>query len=178
MPKAVFLDRDGTVIVDKGYLDSEEGVELLQGAAQALKRLAEAGFLLVLVTNQSGIGRGYFSKDIVDKQHQRLNQLLAPCNVKFDAIEVCPHAPQDKCECRKPNPALLLRAAQRLNIELRDSFMIGDKRSDIETGRNAGCRCIILGTPIPEADFAAANMAEAATFILECADKKEPCTDA
>lgn len=173
MDKAVFLDRDGTVIVDRGYLDCEEGVELLEGAGRALRVLATAGFRLVLITNQSGIGRGYFTKATVDRQHERLTQLLAPYGVTFDAIEMCPHAPEEKCTCRKPRPALILHAAHALNIRLEESYMVGDKATDVEAGRHAGCHSIILGTHVAGAAYAATSLLDAAHFIVKRSNKKD-----
>jgi D-glycero-D-manno-heptose 1,7-bisphosphate phosphatase len=166
MRKAVFLDRDGTVIVDRGYLDNIEGIELLPGATGALKRLQQAGFLLVLVTNQSGIGRGYFGPETVARQHQRLALLLAASGVTLDAIEVCPHSPDQMCDCRKPQPKLLLEAAARFEIDLAGSFMVGDKLSDIEAGLAAGCMTIGIGLSPNAADFCAPDLAGAADYIL------------
>jgi len=144
--RAVFLDRDGTVVVDRGYLDDASGIELLPGAAAALARLTEIGYLLVLVTNQSGVGRGLFSLNTVAAQHRRLRRLLAPAGVDFAAVEVCPHAPQDECSCRKPAPGMLRRAAAQLHLDLSRSFMVGDKEADVQAGLAAGCRSIRIGS--------------------------------
>ncbi|MFO7821289.1 MAG: HAD family hydrolase [Lentisphaeria bacterium] len=167
MNKAVFLDRDGTVIVDRGYLDDAEKVELIPGAAEAMLKLRRAGYKLVLITNQSGIGRGYFDREAVERQHDRLTELLAQKEVRLDFIGICPHAPDENCECRKPNPGLLLKAAADLNIELGESYMIGDKESDIEAGLKAGCRTIMIsGGRSERADFCASGLAAAAEWIL------------
>lgn len=165
--KAIFLDRDGTVIPDHGYLAEVAGVTLLPGAGEALRRLAAAGFLLVLVTNQSGIGRGYFTRETVAAQHGRLCNLLRPFGVTFAGIEVCPHQPTDDCTCRKPRPGMLKRAAAALDVNLFQSFMIGDKPADIIAGRAAGCRTICLGALCADAaDHCSATLAEAAAWIL------------
>ena len=165
--KAVFLDRDGTVIVDRGYLDSPAGVALLPGAGAALRRLADLGFRLVLVTNQSGVGRGFFSLHAVERQHARLQNLLAPFGVVFDAVEVCPHHPDDACRCRKPAPELLLRAALRCGLEPARSYMIGDKPSDVGAGRAAGCTTLYIGSDCPEADARVPDLAAAADWIAQ-----------
>lgn len=169
MNRAVFLDRDGTVIRDCGYLENPERIELLEDAGDALVRLNRAGFLLILVTNQSGIGRGYFDRAAVDAQHARLDQLLKRWSIAFDAIQVCPHAPGDRCDCRKPSPKLLLDAAARLDVDLHESFMVGDKPSDVEAGRNAGCQASVMIEGRPDtanADHVAKNLADAVDYIL------------
>ncbi len=173
MNKAVFLDRDGTVIHDCGYLDNVEDVKLLPMAGHALRKLKEAGFLLVLVTNQSGIGRGFFNLDMVHKQHQRLKELLAHEKVQLDAIEICPHAPEENCECRKPSSLMLERAAAKLDVDLNKSFMLGDKSSDIEAGRAAGCKTVFIKSQKEEtssgnlADFRVTSINEAAECVKE-----------
>jgi histidinol-phosphate phosphatase family protein len=163
---AVFLDRDGTVIDDKAYLSDADGVELLPGAGESLARLSQAGYSLVLVTNQSGVGRGYFGLEAVDSQHRRLESLLSPFGVSLAAIEVCPHAPEDHCECRKPKPTMLLRAARNLNLDLSRSFMIGDKLADVQAGKAAGCATILLGPESPGADHCTTTLLAAAAWIL------------
>ncbi len=169
MDKAVFIDRDGTVIVDRGYLREASGVALLPGAADALTLLAREGYLLVLITNQSGIGRGYFTAADLEAQHARLVQLLAPYGVAFAGIYVCPHAPGDGCECRKPEPGLILRAGNELQIDLAASFMVGDKESDVAAGRRAGCTAILLhaggDVQCDSADAIVADLGAAARFI-------------
>ena len=164
--KAVFLDRDGTVIPDANYLSTVEGVALLPGAGEALGRLARAGFLLVLVTNQSGIGRGYFTAEVVEAQHARLRELLKPFGAELAAVEFCPHAPEEVCGCRKPLPGMILRAAERLGIASEASFMAGDKPADVQAGRAAGCRTVFIGRECPGADFCAPDLAAAAEWIL------------
>jgi len=167
MRRAVFIDRDGTVMEDKGYLADPEGVVLIPGATEALAALRKAGLLLVLVTNQSGVGRGMFAMADVEAVHRRLLELLAEGGVAFDDIEVCPHTPDDDCACRKPRPGMLLAAARKLGIDLTRSFMVGDKDTDMEAGRRVGCRTICVGTePSPHADVQVAGLKEAAAWIL------------
>jgi len=164
--KAVFLDRDGTIIPDRCYLADAGGVELLPHAGEALAWLAESGFLLVLVTNQSGIGRGYFSRRAVNAQHRRLQELLEAHGARFSAIEVCPHTTEDACACRKPLPGMLQKAARRLRIDLPHSFMIGDKLSDVQAGNAAGCSTVFIGVTCGEADFTAPDLATAARIVV------------
>lgn len=172
MTKAVFLDRDGTVIPDRGYLDSVEGIHLPSENGTALRRLCEAGFLLVIITNQSGVGRGYFPEAMVQKQHQRLVELAAPYGVVFSGLAYCPHAPEECCACRKPSPKMVLSEAERLDIELDHSYMIGDKLSDIQAGKRAGCATILIAeTSEQEADHTVPTLAAAVSIILTLSSK-------
>lgn len=167
MHKAVFLDRDGTVIADRGYLADPDGVSLLPGAGEALAALAHAGFKLIIVSNQSGIGRGLFPAEAVHAQHRRLGELLAAFGVKLDAAVFCPHTPDDGCACRKPSPAMILAQAQALDIDVKASFMVGDKHSDVLAGKAAGCRTVFLGAaPDADADRTVRDLAAAAKAIL------------
>jgi D-glycero-D-manno-heptose 1,7-bisphosphate phosphatase len=166
MDKAIFFDRDGTVIPDRGYLDNVEGVELLPKVGPALKKLSEKGFKLILVTNQSGVGRGRFNLDVVHAQHDRLEELLKPYGVTFKRIKICPHAPDENCDCRKPSPRMLMDCAEELNLDLDRSWMLGDKPSDVQAGRGAGCRTILFNDElVDEADFYTDNMDDAVRII-------------
>ena len=171
MKKTVFLDRDGTVMRDEGYLADPDGVRLIPGAIDALRELRYAGYSLILVTNQSGIGRGMFGEEEMNSVNERLEILCAEHGIQFDDIHICPHAPSDNCDCRKPSPKLLLDAAEKHGIDLSASAMVGDKPSDAETGLAAGCVCNILLTS-ESARFAdkpyhvAADLSEAAKIIL------------
>ncbi len=156
--KAVFLDRDGTLVPDRGYLADPRGIELLPGVAEGLRTLMNAGFLLVVVTNQSGVGRGMFPMAAIEAQHQRLSQLLADRGVELAGIEVCPHCPEDDCDCRKPRPGMLLRAARRLHLDLSSCFMVGDRCTDVQAGAAVGCRTVLVGAgegdcPLAQARF-------------------------
>ena len=140
MTRAVLFDRDGTVITDKGYLCNQEEIEFLPNVLPVLNKLQSAGFLLIMVSNQSGIGRGYFTeKEYFDVQ-TRLDELLKSYGIVFTGFYYCPHAPDDNCECRKPKPLMALKAAREFNIDLAESYMVGDKDSDIEFGRNFGAK--------------------------------------
>ena len=155
MKKAIFLDRDGTIIADKGFVHKGEDLELLPGAAQAIKMAKEAGFLVVVITNQSGVARGYFSEEDVKTLNHHLNRILAREGARVDAFYYCPHHPEatvkayrQVCSCRKPQPGLLLLAAKELGIDLSRSWMIGDSPRDVEAGKQAGCRTILLNEEI------------------------------
>ena len=142
--RAVFLDRDGTLIRNVGYLSDPRDMELLPGVIQALSLLREKGLALVLVSNQSGIRRGLFTEHDLTRVHDRLIATLAEGGILLDGVYYCPHAPWDPCECRKPLPGMLHQAAQELGLGLAKSFMVGDKLSDIAAGRRAGCQTVLL----------------------------------
>ncbi len=133
--KAVFLDRDGTIIKDVHYLNRIEDMELLPLAKEGLTLLKECGFKLIVVSNQSGVGRGYFSVDFVNETHRILNEMLGGL---IDEFYFCPHLPEDNCSCRKPKTGLIDEAVKEFGINKDKSFVVGDKESDIELGLNAG----------------------------------------
>ncbi|MCL4785654.1 MAG: HAD family hydrolase [Verrucomicrobia bacterium] len=144
MSAAVFLDRDGTIIKEKEYLRDPAQVELLPGALAGLKRLGEAGFRLVLVTNQSGVGRGYFTLEDVEQVHARLVLELAQGGVRLEKIYVAPEAPDQPSRGRKPSPQFLFDARDEFGLDLARSYVIGDKLLDLECGWNAGVKRSIL----------------------------------
>jgi histidinol-phosphate phosphatase family protein len=139
---AVFLDRDGTVIHDTDYPRDPADVTLIPGAAEALDELARAGYRPVIVSNQSGIGRGLVTEAEAAAVHERFLGLLSSLGVRIAGSYFCPHAPDEGCGCRKPSPELLLRAAEELDLDLSRSVMVGDKDSDVEAGRRAGCKAV------------------------------------
>lgn len=146
---AVFLDRDGTINVEKSYLYRAEEFEFIPGAPEAIRLLKEAGFLVVVVTNQSGIARGYYDEAAVHRLHRFVDGELARVGAAIDAYYLCPHHPQHgsgECSCRKPLPGMLLQAAADHRIDLAGSYLVGDKSSDLEAGLAAGCRAILVGT--------------------------------
>lgn len=147
--KAAFLDRDGVINRDSGYVHRPEDFEFLPGVVEALIALRRAGFLLVVVTNQSGIGRGLYSEDAYQALTHFYRARLAEFGCPVDAVLHCPHAPEvgvePGCQCRKPAPGMILKAAEDLGINLASSIMIGDKASDIAAGRAAGvARCYLV----------------------------------
>lgn len=174
--RAVFLDRDGTVNVEAGYLYSGDRVQLIDGAAAAIRALNDAGWLVVIITNQSGVSRGYLSAADLDAVHEALLADVAALGGRIDAVYACPHVPGERCACRKPRPELLQRAAERFGIDLAASWMIGDKPSDLGAGRAAGCRTGFVLTGYGSryapsldsaaADFIAADLPAAVRLIL------------
>jgi histidinol-phosphate phosphatase family protein len=142
----VMLDRDGTIIEEREYLSDSAGVRLIPGAGAALRELKKMGFRVVVITNQSGIARGFFSAGALQEIHARLEQLLAKTGVRLDGIYICPHRPEDECGCRKPKPGLIQQAASDLGFAPEHSIVIGDKASDIEMGRNAGAVTFLVRT--------------------------------
>jgi D-glycero-D-manno-heptose 1,7-bisphosphate phosphatase len=171
--RAVFLDRDGTIIDELGYLGDPGGVNLFPEAAGAMRRLLESGYRLVVVTNQSGIGRGYFSEEDAVAVNLRLLELLEKGSVKVDCVYYCPHLPDEGCSCRKPGARMLEKAATDLDIDLAASWMVGDTGRDVEAGTAAGCRAVLLDCGkdekglVPPGSFRAADLAAAARLILE-----------
>ncbi|WP_121119236.1 D-glycero-alpha-D-manno-heptose-1,7-bisphosphate 7-phosphatase [Croceibacterium ferulae] len=148
MRAAAFLDRDGVLMEDRGYVARAQDVCLLPGTGAALRQLVRAGYLLIVVTNQSGIGRGLFDEQALQDVHRRLTVLLAAEDVLLDAIYHCPHAPAAGCACRKPLPGLLDEAASRFPVNRERSFMVGDKPSDVAAGQAAGLgRTYLIGSP-------------------------------
>jgi len=171
---AVFFDRDGTLIDDVGYPRDPAHVRLVDGAVEALMRLRRAGFRLVVVSNQSGVGRSLVTEDEARRVHERFTAEFGRRGVYLDDVRYCPHAPDAGCDCRKPAPGLVLAAAADLGIDLAASFMIGDKASDVEAGRRAGCSTVLLaphgratdGGPVDGADHVARDWPEVLGFVL------------
>lgn len=142
--KAIFIDRDGTLIVEKNYLHKPADVEFLSGGIAALKRAVEEGFVIVMVTNQSGVGRGYYTLADVENVHEHLVRELAAQQVSLLSIYVAPEAPDAPSRGRKPSPQFLFDARDEYDIDLTQSYMVGDKMCDLECGWNAGVRKSIL----------------------------------
>lgn len=143
---AVLLDRDGTVIVERHYLHDPEQVVLEVGVGEALKSLQRAGLKLVIITNQSGVGRGYFDLAAVVAVNQRVDKLLAAEGVIIAGWYICPHVPADECECRKPRAGLARAAAKDLRIDLTRSWIVGDKLSDVNVASLVGSQAALVAT--------------------------------
>ena len=179
--KAIFLDRDDTVIEDPGYISSPEQVKLIPGAAQAIAALRKIGYKLIIVSNQSGIARGIITEQAIAQIHEKMKQLLAEQNAYLDRIYYCPYHPEGAVRkfrkdsnWRKPKPGMLLAAAKEMKIDLADSWMIGNAYKDVIAGKAAGCRTILIKShtymPVqqlddPDADFEAINLKEAVNIV-------------
>lgn len=181
----IFLDRDGTVIQHVHHLTEASDVQIIDRAAEAIAALQRAGYVCVIVTNQSVVGRGMLSLDGLDKVHEAMDRQLAERGVSLDGLYFCPHIPTQKDPTviehpdRKPGPGMLLRAAEELDLDLTRSWMIGDSISDIYAGKNAGCRgSILVRTGMGHRvdaddhaiDFVASNLYDAACYILSDGD--------
>jgi D-glycero-D-manno-heptose 1,7-bisphosphate phosphatase len=170
--RVVILDRDGTIVVDRGYLGDPAGLEFEVGAAEGLQWLYSNGYRLIVITNQSGIGRGLFSLERLQAMNSRLTEMVASAGAQLEGIYFCPHTPDDHCDCRKPELGLMTRAALELGFIPALATVIGDKKSDIEFGRRAGARTILIGHEAPCAapgarpDIIAANLGEAARALI------------
>lgn len=152
--KAVFLDRDGTIIVEKNYLDSIKNVELLSNAIQGLKKMQELGYLLIIVSNQSGVARGYFTEKTVQEINDFIMTTLSMSGIAITDIYYCPHllggsiqAYNCNCNCRKPKTGMIEKACLKYDIDISKSFMIGDKDSDMIMAKTAGCQGIMVEGP-------------------------------
>ena len=145
--KWIILDRDGTLILDKNYLGNPDGVELLPNVSKGLLRLGQFGYKFVVVSNQSGVGRGYFTKNDMDAVNKRVSELLFSGGVVIEGFYSCPHLPEEKCLCRKPEIGLVESAAKELNFRLDEVLcVIGDKESDIKLASNIGVMSLLLAT--------------------------------
>lgn len=171
--KAVFLDRDGVInkpVVRNGKPyppASADEFEFLPGVEEAIKKLKNAGFLIIVVTNQPDVARGKQAREVVDAMHEKLDAALRP-----SAIEVCFHDDVDNCDCRKPKPGMILRAAKAFDIDLKQSYMVGDRWRDVEAGINAGCRTVFIGQGYDEKrpvtyDKSAPSLIDATDWIIK-----------
>ncbi len=151
--RAVFLDRDGTINTEREYLHRIEDFAFIPGAPEAIRQMKEAGFLVIVVTNQSGVARGFYPLAAVETLHRHLQAELVRFGTTIDDFYICPHHPWEgtgeyrvDCDCRKGRPGMLLRAAAEHRIDLANSFMVGDKAADIEAGERAGCTSLLVMT--------------------------------
>lgn len=189
---AIFLDRDGTLIKEAEYLSDPAGVELLPGAAAGIRALRDAGYRVVVTSNQSGVARGYFDEDAVRRVNQRAQSLLEQSGAGLDGVYYCPHyaggevAPYNRaCDCRKPEPGMLIKAAQDLDLDLGQSWVVGDKAADIAFGARQGLRTVLVMTGYgretqargfagqERPDYVCDDLAQAARVILEQGPAKD-----
>jgi len=146
--KAIFLDRDGVINKEVNHLSDPNNFEFIEGSIEALKILKQKGFLLIIITNQAGIARGLFTDETLKSIHNKMNKRLKQDGVELDDIFYCPHHPDfsGPCDCRKPNPGMIFNAKSKYNIDLNNSFMIGDTLKDIQTGIAAKCKTVLVLT--------------------------------
>ncbi len=183
---AVFLDRDGTINEQMGYINHSCRFQLLENAAKAIRRLNDAGIPVVVISNQSGLARGYFPEELLTTVHAKMTRLLAEEGAHVDGIYYCPHHPEakeerfrEKCNCRKPEPGLVLQAAAEMNLLPEESFVVGDRWSDIKTAVNCGARSVLVRTgygrgdelyigpqQTVQPDYKAEDLLEAVDWIL------------
>ncbi len=183
----MFLDKDGTIIENVPYNVDPERIRLNPGAEEGLRRLHEAGYLLIVVSNQAGVARGYFPESALLGVEERLRELLAAFGVPLAGFTYCPHHPEGSveglamvCDCRKPAPGMIVRMAAEHGIDLSRSWMVGDILDDVQAGRGAGCRTILVGggemkgisTPDREPHYQVPDLAVAASYILERDDRE------
>ena len=175
MNKAVFLDRDGTINIDHGYVHEIEKFQFIPGAKDALKILQEHKFKLIIITSQSGIGRGYYKEEDYHALMKYMFEELKKQGIKIEAAYFCPHAPDAGCKCRKPQPTLINKAAEDFNIDLKESYVVGDKTADVKIGELAGCKAVLVKTGKAgqdkafkiNPDFTAKDLNEAAKWIIK-----------
>jgi len=167
--KAVFLDRDGTIAKDVHYCCRPEDLEIFPTVPEAIKLLNENDFKVVVITNQSGIARGYFTEETLARIHQKMEDELKKHGARVDAIYYCPHHPDDGCECRKPKTALFLQAANELDIDLRSSYVVGDMQIDIDAGKALGCKAVLVTTGPQGRNSISVPLEHVADSLLEAA---------
>lgn len=176
--KAIFLDRDGTINKYVGFLTNIDEFKLLDGVTEAIKKINASGYLAIVVTNQPVIARGEVSFEQLDEIHHKMETLLGKEGAYLDAIYYCPHHPHSgykgevkelkiKCDCRKPKPGMLMKAAKDYNIDLEESYMIGDSENDILAGKNAGCKTVLIGKEDYDQDITVSSLLEGVQKILE-----------
>jgi D-glycero-D-manno-heptose 1,7-bisphosphate phosphatase len=170
----VLVDRDGTLNLEKNYLSVPDQLELIPGAGLALKRLQDADWGICVVSNQSGVARGYFDMEQLAKVHRRLEEMLTRFDVRLNGIYLCPHSPDDGCNCRKPLPGMVHQAMAEHGFDPRQAWMVGDKEVDVGLGHAVGAKSILVRTGYgkryeseTKADFIADDLAQAVDLILD-----------
>jgi D-glycero-D-manno-heptose 1,7-bisphosphate phosphatase len=146
MHRAIFMDRDGTVSEEIGYMYHTGLYKPFPWTGPAIRKINDSGMKAILITNQSGVERGYFTESLVHEVHDILHDELARYNAKLDAVYFCPHQPETGCDCRKPRPGMLMRAQRELGIDLANSYVIGDRYLDVDVAYAAGARSVLVMT--------------------------------
>lgn len=178
--RAVFLDRDGTINEEVGYLSRLEDLKIYANAAEAIRLMKEKDFLAIVITNQSGVARGFFSEEFILTVHNKINEYLKTHGTSLDALYYCPHHPRygneqyrKECSCRKPQPGLLLQAAEDFNIDMKSSYVIGDMPRDMDIARTVGAKGVMVKTgygrnvvATGKPDYIAEDLLDAAKWII------------
>ncbi len=169
MMKVIFVDRDDTIIINKDYLDTPDGIDLLPNAVTGLKAIMDKGYTLIMITNQSGINRGYFTLETLEAIHAKLCGILAEGGVRLEKIYFCPHRPDEHCHCRKPETGMLEQACRDYDIDLEHSAMIGDSEGDMKMAKRFGIKAIQvtygIRPALPDADIVCNDLLEVADRI-------------
>jgi D,D-heptose 1,7-bisphosphate phosphatase len=173
--KAVFVDRDGTINIDGPYLSDPDKFRMYPGVGEGISKLKKSGYKIIVITNQSGIGRGYFTEKNLLKIHEKMKEEFQHFNTKIDGIYYCPHHPDIYCECRKPKTKLFEKAIHDHDIDVTKSYMVGDKMQDVEAGKKIGVKTILIptlnnentGTKKQKPDYIATNFTKAVEWILQ-----------
>lgn len=178
--RAAFLDRDGTVNIDPGYIGKPDDMKLFPNVGRAIKKLNDNGFLVFIVSNQSGIGREYFTEQDLYRVHEKFLELLGESGAVIDGIYYCPHKPDEGCKCRKPQTGLIDQPCSDFDIDLKNSFVVGDRDKDLEMAENAGVKSVLVRTGYGEkeskeltapCDYIADDLNDAVSWILGEGDK-------
>ena len=184
--KAAFLDRDGTIIEEKDFIKSPDQIEFIPGSIDAIKMLRSLGYKIVVISNQSGIGRGILTEKMVSDVNQSFLRRLEDHGAPIDGLYFCPHHPEDNCDCRKPKTGMIERAVRELELDLKDAVVIGDKLADIQLGKNIGATTVLVLTgygkkvldeltdshPDEEPNFVAENLSGAASWLKDLGNEK------
>ena len=184
--KAAFLDRDGTIIEEKDFIKTADQIEFVPGSIEAIKLLRNLGYKIVVVSNQSGIGRGILTEKMVTDVNASFLRRLEDEGAAADALYFCPHHPDDDCDCRKPKTGMIKRAVRELELDLKDAVVIGDKLADIQLGKNIGATTVLMLTgygrkvldeltdsnPDEKPDFVAENLLGAASWLKDLRNEK------
>jgi histidinol-phosphate phosphatase family protein len=184
--KAAFLDRDGTIIEEKDFIKTPDQIEFIPGSIDAIKMLRNLGYKIVVISNQSGIGRGILTEKMVIEVNQSFLKRLEDQGASADGLYFCPHHPDDDCDCRKPKTGMIKRAVRELELDLKDAVVIGDKLADIQLGKNIGATAVLVRTgygrqelaklrdanPDERPDFVAENLLAAVNRLADAAHRK------
>jgi len=194
MERAVFVDRDGVISEEVGYIGDRDRLRLIPQSADAVKLINQSGLKIIVITNQSGVARGYFSEEMLGHIHRKMEQLLSDQGASLDAIYYCPHHPEGtveayrrQCACRKPAAGLLIKAAQEHAIDVASSYLVGDKHTDIECAHRAGAKGILVLTgygkdelrkinsgALAQPEYVAADLLDAVQWIIKDKTSEKP----